>query len=119
VHNTVLSNVQKFHYLLASLKGEGIQLITKLSITNDNFAVAWNLVTDPYNNIKLIAMKHVSEILQMPQTKKRDAISLRQLINHVTSHNNAIEALTLNTSIHTLIIKHFLLSVLDSETHKV
>jgi hypothetical protein len=62
-------------------------------------------------------MKHVSELLQMPQTKRGDATSLRQLKNHVTSHTNAIEALTLNTSMHTLILNH-LLSVLDSETHK-
>jgi hypothetical protein len=67
VHNTALSNVKKFHYLLAALKGEAKQLITNLSITNDNFAIAWKLVTDRYNNIKLIGMKHVSELLQMPQ----------------------------------------------------
>jgi hypothetical protein len=108
--------VQKFHYLLAALKGKAKQLITNLSITNDNFAVAWNLITDRY--IKLIAMKHVSEILQVPQTKKGDAASLRQLINHVTSHSNAIETLTLNTSMHKLILNHLLLSALDSETHK-
>jgi hypothetical protein len=69
IHNTALSNVQRFHYLLAALKGEAKQLITNLSVTNDNFAIAWKLVTDRYNNIKLIAMKHVSELLQMPQRK--------------------------------------------------
>jgi hypothetical protein len=62
-------------------------------------------------------MKHVSELLQMPQTKKGDAASLRQLKNHVTSHNNAIEALTLNTSLQTLILNYLLLSALDSEIH--
>jgi hypothetical protein len=76
-------------------------------------AIAWKLVTDRY--IKLIAMKHVSELLQMPQTRRGDTTSLRQLINHVASHSNAIEALTLNASMHTLILNH-LLSVLDSET---
>jgi hypothetical protein len=45
VHNTALSNVQKPHYLLSALKGETKQLITNFSITNDNFAIAWKLVT--------------------------------------------------------------------------
>ena len=34
VNNTTLSNVQKFHYLIASLKNEAKDLITNLQITN-------------------------------------------------------------------------------------
>jgi hypothetical protein len=63
-------------------------------------------------------MKHVTQLCQMPQTKKGDATSLRQLINHIRSNVNAIQALTLNTPMHDLILNHLLLSGLDSETHK-
>ena len=101
VNNTSLSNVQRLHYLVSVLKGEAKELIINLPITHDNFVVAWNLITHRYNSIKLIAMKHVNHLIQMPQTMKGDATSLRHLINHVTSHMNAIEALTLNTSMHT------------------
>jgi len=45
VNNTTLSNVQKFHYLIASLKNETKDLISNLQITNENFLVAWQLVT--------------------------------------------------------------------------
>jgi len=45
VNNTALSNVQKFHYLIASLKNEAKDLISNLQITNENFLVAWQLVT--------------------------------------------------------------------------
>jgi hypothetical protein len=45
VNNKSLSNVQKFHYLTSSLKGEAKTLIANLQITNDNFVVAWDLVT--------------------------------------------------------------------------
>jgi hypothetical protein len=41
INNTALSNVQRFHYLTASLKHEPKQLIANLAITNDNFTVAW------------------------------------------------------------------------------
>jgi hypothetical protein len=34
VNNTTLSNVQKFHYLIASLKNEAKNLISNLQITN-------------------------------------------------------------------------------------
>ena len=45
VHNTTLSNVQKLHYLTASLNNEAKDLISNLQITNENFLVAWQIVT--------------------------------------------------------------------------
>jgi hypothetical protein len=63
VNNKTLSNVQKLHYLTSSLKGEAKQLISNLQITNDNFVVAWDLVTQRYNNVKLIATTHAKQLL--------------------------------------------------------
>jgi len=45
VNNTTLSNVQKFHYLIASIKNEAKDLRSNLRITIENFLVAWQLVT--------------------------------------------------------------------------
>ena len=81
-----LSNVQRFHCLIASLKNEAKDLISNLQITNENFLVAWQVVTQRYNNTRLIAMLHAKHLCQMPQVKKGDASSLRQLINHLSSH---------------------------------
>jgi hypothetical protein len=66
VNNTALSNVQKFHYLIASLiaslKNEAKDLISNLQITNENFLVAWQLVTLRYNSKRLIAMMHAKHL---------------------------------------------------------
>jgi hypothetical protein len=75
-----LSNVQKSHYIIASLKDEAKDLIRNLPITHDNFLVAWQLVTERDNKKRLIAMMHANHLCQMPQVKKGDASSLRQLI---------------------------------------
>ena len=93
VNNTTLSNVQKFHYLIASLKNEAKDLISNLQITNENFLVAWQLVTQRYNNKRLIAMMHAKHLCQMPQARKGDASSLLQVINHVSSHMNALTSI--------------------------
>jgi len=45
VNNETLYNVQKFHYLIASLKNEAKDLISNLQITKEKFPVAWKLVT--------------------------------------------------------------------------
>jgi hypothetical protein len=118
IKNQMLSHVQKLHYLIASLKGEAKNLIANLPITHDNFQVAWALVTQRYSNLKLIAMTHVNQLFHLPQVKRNDPTTLRQLVNHVTSNMNAIQALSLKTSTHDLILNHLLLSVLDAETHR-
>jgi len=118
VNNTALSNVQKFYYLIASLKHEAKDLISNLQITNENFIVAWQLVTLRYNNKQLIVMMHVKHLCQMPHVKKRDASSLRKLINHVSSHMNALQVLSLNVSVQDLILNHLMLATIDPETQR-
>jgi hypothetical protein len=118
VNNTALSSVQKFHYLIASLKNEAKHLISNLQITNENFLFAWQLETQCYNNKRLTAMMHAKHLCQMPQVKKGDASSLRQLINHVSSHMNALQALSLNAPVQHLMLNHLLLASLDGETQR-
>jgi len=116
VNNTTLSNVQKFHYLIASLKNEAKALRSNLQITNENFLVAWQLVTQRYNNKRLIAIMHAKNLYQMPQVRKGDASSLRQLNNHVSSHLNDLQALSLNVPVQNIMLNHLMLATLDPET---
>jgi hypothetical protein len=69
VNNTALSNVQKFHYLIASIQNEATDLISNLKITNENFLVVWQLVTQRYNNKRLIAMMHAKSLSDATSTK--------------------------------------------------
>jgi hypothetical protein len=81
-------------------------------------SVAWGLIQQRYKNVKLIGMQHVGQLFQTPQTKKGDATSLRQLINFLVSNINAVAALSLNTSLQTLMLNHILLAALDADTHR-
>jgi len=118
VNNRTVSNVQKFHYLIVSFKNEAKILISNLQITNDNFLVAWQLVTQRYNNKRLIAMMHAKHLCQKPQVRKGDETSLRHLINHVSSHMNALQALSLNVPVQDLMLNHLMLDTLDPEMQR-
>jgi len=63
-------------------------------------------------------MMHAKHLCQMPQARKGDALSLRQLINHVSSHMNALQALSLNASVQDLMLNHLMLATLDTETQR-
>ena len=41
---------------------------------------------------------------------------MRQLINHVTSHTNALQALSLNVPVHDLMLNYLILATVDLET---
>jgi hypothetical protein len=118
IDNSALYNIQKFNYLISSLTDEAKMLTVNLPVPSVNFSVAWQLVTQRNNNVKLIAMKHVKQLVHLPQDKGRDSSSLRQPINHVSSHTNGLQALNLQATTNELILNHLLLSPLDAETHK-
>lgn len=61
------------------------------------------------------ACKH---LCQMPEVKKGDASSTRQLINHVSSHTNALQALSLNVPIQDLMLNHWMLATPDTKTQR-
>jgi hypothetical protein len=54
----------------------------------------------------------------MPQVRKGDALALRHLINHVSSHMNALKALSLNVTFQEMMLNYLMLVSLDSETHQ-
>jgi len=58
-------------------------------------------------------MMHAKHLCQMPQARKGDASSLRQLINHVSSHMNVLQALTLNVPTQDL-----MLATIDPDTQR-
>ena len=63
-------------------------------------------------------MMHAKHLCQMPQVRKGDASSLRQLINHVSSHMNALQALSLNVTVQDLMLNHLMVATLDPETQR-
>jgi hypothetical protein len=116
IDNSHSSNIQRNHYLNSSLKDEAKQLIANLQITSDNFTVAWNLVCQRYQNQRIIAMAHAKHLCNIPHMKRGDCSSMRQLINHVQNHLNALQALSLNVTSQDLMLTHLILASLDSET---
>ena len=63
-------------------------------------------------------MMHTKHLCHLPQVKKGDASSIRQIINHVSSHMKALQALSLNISFQDLMLNHLMLENLDPETQR-
>ena len=63
-------------------------------------------------------MMSAKHLCQMPPVKKGDAPTLRQPINHVSSHMKALQTLSLNVPVQDLMLNHLMLATLDAETQR-
>ena len=116
VNNQLLSEVQKFHYLISVLKGQPKELIQNLPVTSANFKVAYEIICERYNNKRLIAMQHVRALLTLPSAHKNSESEIRHLINQVVSNKNALEAMDLPIPLEDLLISQMIMERLDKYT---
>jgi hypothetical protein len=89
-NNANLNNCQKFHYLKSCLKGEASATIESLTISTDNYNAAYELLIKWYNNIRLIAQEHVLAIINSPVISKANHVSLRKMLNDITTNIEAL-----------------------------
>jgi hypothetical protein len=55
LNNEILDDIQRYYYLLSVVSGEAHELTENLPVTTDNFPIAWKLICDRYDNLRLIA----------------------------------------------------------------
>jgi hypothetical protein len=91
--NASLSAIQKFHYLKGSLIGDASQTIAHLAPSMNNYASAWQLIQQRYENKRLITQHHVRALFSLPQSSHKDFKMLRQLLDSVTTHIKALESI--------------------------
>nr|XP_012234664.1 PREDICTED: uncharacterized protein LOC105679309 [Linepithema humile] len=67
-----LTPIQKHQYLVGVLRGEALKVIQGYQISNENYAEAWKLLKDTYDNTMIIIETHLDELLQFPMITKED-----------------------------------------------
>lgn len=88
--NTISDSV-KLHYLLSCLSGEARSMVAHLQLTNENFAVAMDILTRRYENRRVLIDRFVDIILGLPNIHTRSDIRtlfLTPLISAQCALNN-------------------------------
>ncbi|XP_055591098.1 uncharacterized protein LOC129743154 [Uranotaenia lowii] len=82
IHDSMeLSEVQKFHYLKSALKGEAAKLVESLTLTNENYIIAWETITKRYSNEKLLKKRHLQALMEYPRINKESAMAIHGLVD--------------------------------------
>jgi hypothetical protein len=88
-----LDSCKKFHYLRSCLKGEAVKTVESLSVSNNNYQIAWDLLERRYANERLVAQEHVYAILKFPVIAKASHTHLRELIDMLNTNMEALKML--------------------------
>lgn len=93
-----ISSVEKLQLLKTVLKGEAGQMIKHLQLTEENFAAAWELLKNRYNNERRLVETYVKSMLKQPRISTESAASLKQLHDTTLECVLAIKNLKIDTS---------------------
>ena len=112
-NNKNLSNVEKYYYLQASLKEEAKNVIDSLAINDENYIVAWDLLTERYENKKYLIKGHMKQIFELPSVTKDSHASLRTFLDTFLKQFRALKNLNEPVDSWNTILIYLLASKLD------
>ena len=95
-NNLNLSNIEKFSYLKASLKGDAAKCIEGLGLTAENYANAKQILQKRYGSKPKLIKAHVREILKTEPVVAGKPKRLRDFISHIEVHVRALQSLGAN-----------------------
>ncbi|XP_063635213.1 uncharacterized protein LOC134805966 [Cydia splendana] len=114
--NERISDIHKFHYLVSYLQGDAARIISNLEVSTDNYAEAWKMICNRYDNKRILINHHLNSLFNIKQLPRETERSLRFLVDHVTKNLRALTSLGQPTDKWDVLIIFMLSSKLDSNT---
>ncbi|XP_064544472.1 uncharacterized protein LOC135432655, partial [Drosophila montana] len=105
-----LADIEKLQHLRSCLKDSTLEAIRSLEITNDNKAIALNLLEKRFNNRRLFFQV---EILGLKRVAGGSAVALRELSDQFNAHIRALKTMGNTEQIAGCIIVQIILQKLD------
>ena len=93
--NPKLSGAQKLQYLKGALKGEAQKIVQSLPITDDNFQIAWDLLSERYFHKREILSSLMKKFLNMPQLNNESHTQILNLVDSIKECVRLLETLDL------------------------
>ena len=93
--NKNLSSAQKLQYLKGVLKSDALKVVQSLSITDNNFKIAWELLTERYFHKREILSSLMKKFLSLPSLSTESHTQILNLVDSSKEFVRMIEALEL------------------------
>nr|XP_042908418.1 uncharacterized protein LOC122271410 [Parasteatoda tepidariorum] len=117
--NPELTELQKFQYLFASLKGTAHKLISGFSLTDENYKHAWQTLVARYDNKRELAFAQISKLFNLKAIKSNSAASIFEILDTCNEVIRILSTLKLEVNpMVDVILIYFILGKLDDAQSK-
>lgn len=91
--NNKIVDIQKHHYLRASLQGNAAAIIKSIEFSSSGYNLAWEAVCERYNNKKLLIHNHIKALFSIEAIQKESYEKFRTLVDNFSKHLRSLEQL--------------------------
>ena len=97
--NQSFADIEKMNYLAKSLSHEALTTVKGLKLSNSNYHVALDLLTERFGDPQLLISAHIGNMLNLPNfCSINDLQELRFLYDHVETEVRSLDCLGLPTT---------------------
>ena len=114
--NSGLTGAQKLQYLKASVKGDAAILLQSVSITNDNYEQAWDLLNNRYQNRREIVTSTLKRLVNHPAMRSESPAELRKLVDNTMECIRSLKVMKVPVDQWDIIISFLIVDKLDRES---
>ncbi|CAB0041911.1 unnamed protein product [Trichogramma brassicae] len=116
INDRTLSQVDRMHYLKTHVKGSAEALLKGISVTSENFDVAWNALKSEYDNKRRLVASQVAAIRLLAPAQEETSVELRRVLMGVRYPLARLAALKRPVKYWGDVLVDVLLSRLDQNT---
>lgn len=113
--NSSLKDIEKFHYLKASLSGWAAETISSVPSEAVSYSTAWETLLKNFDNNRLLASNYLDKILNFPPLKSESLSELKSFLSVFRENIAALNKLKIK-DLGQFILLHIATNVLDSNT---
>lgn len=111
-----MSNVEKMHYLKTCVTDEAARLVSNLTVSGDNFTIAWTILVARYENKRFLITSQLDKIFNFKLLKTKSAKGLRTLLTTISEAIAALRALGCEVQRWDPLLLYQLVRLLDLDT---
>lgn len=79
--NASLSKIEKFHYLLSAVSGSANAVVRSISLSENNYDVAWTALNDRFDNPRLIMNSHLDKLFSFSPLASSSLDNLKNFLD--------------------------------------
>ncbi|XP_063361532.1 uncharacterized protein LOC134650505 [Cydia amplana] len=116
--NDGIDDINKFHYLRTSLEASAAVVIQSVEFSSDNYALAWKLLCDRFNNKRQLLHNHVSALFNIEPIARESSSHIKRVIDQVNKNLRSLETLGEPVKEWSTLLIHLISQKLDTKSFR-